>query len=55
MALVSDYNATLVNIFWLIVGLYVAPEIYRDEMFGRSVDVYSFAIIVYEVSCFLDF
>ncbi|VFQ88285.1 unnamed protein product [Cuscuta campestris] len=28
---------------------YVAPEIYRDDIFGRSVDVYSFAIILYEM------
>jgi serine/threonine protein kinase len=30
-------------------SLYVAPEIYRDEIFGRSVDVYSFALILYEM------
>nr|GMD24952.1 serine/threonine-protein kinase HT1-like isoform X1 [Ipomoea batatas] len=28
---------------------YVAPEIYKDQIFDRSVDVYSFAIILYEM------
>ncbi|KAL6971882.1 Integrin-linked protein kinase 1, partial [Sarracenia purpurea var. burkii] len=29
--------------------LYVAPEVYRDEIFDRSVDVYSFRLILYEM------
>lgn len=35
--------------FFCVVGLYVAPEIYRDEIFDRSVDAYSFGLILYEV------
>ncbi|KAL6971887.1 Integrin-linked protein kinase 1 [Sarracenia purpurea var. burkii] len=30
-------------------SLYVAPEVYRDEIFDRSVDVYSFGLILYEM------
>ncbi|XAR71042.1 Non-specific serine/threonine protein kinase [Bertholletia excelsa] len=30
-------------------SLYVAPEIYKDEIFDRSVDVYSFGLILYEM------
>ncbi|KAE9450416.1 hypothetical protein C3L33_17683, partial [Rhododendron williamsianum] len=30
-------------------SLYLAPEVYRDEIFDRSVDVYSFGLILYEV------
>ncbi|KAJ1405408.1 Serine-threonine/tyrosine-protein kinase, catalytic domain [Sesbania bispinosa] len=30
-------------------NLYVAPEIYKDEVFDRSVDAYSFGLIVYEM------
>ncbi|KAL6527167.1 Integrin-linked protein kinase 1 [Orobanche gracilis] len=29
-------------------SLYVAPEIYRDEVFDRSVDVHSFGVMLYE-------
>uniref|UniRef100_A0A0R0IRN2 Protein kinase domain-containing protein n=1 Tax=Glycine max TaxID=3847 RepID=A0A0R0IRN2_SOYBN len=29
-------------------SLYVAPEIYKDEVFDRSVDAYSFGLILYE-------
>nr|GEV85746.1 serine/threonine-protein kinase HT1-like isoform X1 [Tanacetum cinerariifolium] len=29
-------------------NLYIAPEIYKDELFDRGVDVYSFGIILYE-------
>ncbi|CAH2042879.1 unnamed protein product [Thlaspi arvense] len=32
-----------------VEGLYVAPEIYKDEIFDRSVDVYSFGLILYEM------
>ena len=31
------------------VGLYVAPEVYKDEIFDRSVDAFSFGLILYEV------
>lgn len=30
---------------------YMAPEVYRRESYGKSVDVFSFALIVHEVSC----
>ncbi|KAL9329518.1 hypothetical protein ACSQ67_004521 [Phaseolus vulgaris] len=30
-------------------SLYVAPEIYKDEVFDRSVDAYSFGLIIYEM------
>lgn len=30
-------------------SLYVAPEIYRGDVFDRSVDAYSFGLIVYEM------
>ncbi|XP_073136895.1 integrin-linked protein kinase 1-like isoform X2 [Henckelia pumila] len=30
-------------------NLYVAPEIYKDEIFDRSVDVHSFGLILYEM------
>nr|XP_017178642.1 integrin-linked protein kinase 1-like isoform X2 [Malus domestica] len=30
-------------------SLYVAPEIYKDEIFTKSVDVYSFGLILYEM------
>ncbi|KAG1328254.1 Integrin-linked protein kinase 1 [Cocos nucifera] len=32
-----------------ISNLYIAPEVYKDEIFDRSVDVYSFGLIVYEM------
>lgn len=30
-------------------NVYMAPEIYKDEMFDRSVDTYSFGVILYEM------
>lgn len=30
-------------------SLYIAPEIYRDELFDRSVDVHSFGLMLYEM------
>lgn len=30
----------------------MAPEIYKDDVFDRSVDAYSFGLIVYEVTTF---
>lgn len=35
--------------FLLLVGTYIAPEIYKDEIFDRSVDVYAFGVLLYEV------
>jgi hypothetical protein len=29
----------------------MAPEIYKDEIFDRSVDAYSFGVVLYEVLC----
>ncbi|CAK9152161.1 unnamed protein product, partial [Ilex paraguariensis] len=31
------------------LSLHVAPEVYKDEIFDRSVDVYSFGLILYEM------
>ena len=28
---------------------YMAPEVYRRESYGKSIDVFSFALIVHEV------
>ncbi|KAK1287282.1 Serine/threonine-protein kinase HT1 [Acorus calamus] len=30
-------------------SLYVAPEVYKNEIFDRSVDVFSFGLILYEL------
>eukprot|EP00262_Sarcandra_glabra_P016523 TRINITY_DN5425_c0_g1_i1.p1 TRINITY_DN5425_c0_g1~~TRINITY_DN5425_c0_g1_i1.p1 ORF type:complete len:474 (+),score=75.30 TRINITY_DN5425_c0_g1_i1:735-2156(+) len=30
-------------------SLYIAPEVYRDEIFDRSVDAFSFGLILYEM------
>ncbi|GJU72628.1 LETM1-like protein [Tanacetum coccineum] len=32
-----------------VADLYIAPEIYKDELFDGGVDVYSFGIILYEM------
>lgn len=32
-----------------LVGLYTAPELYKDEVFDTSVDAFSFGLILYEV------
>lgn len=37
----------------LNVGLYVATEIFKDEIFDKSVDVYSFGLLLYEVIFFI--
>ncbi|TQE02560.1 hypothetical protein C1H46_011794 [Malus baccata] len=37
------------NLSSFILRLYVAPEIYKDEIFTRSVDAYSFGLILYEM------
>lgn len=40
---------TLLVICFSLIGPYVAPEIYKDEIFDRNVDIYSFGIVLYEV------
>lgn len=42
----------VIDLVVFIAGLYVAPEIYKDEVFDRSVDAYSFGLIIYEVPDF---
>lgn len=37
------------HLLLLIVDLYMAPEVYKDEIFDRSVDAYSFGLVLYEV------
>ncbi|RYR64643.1 hypothetical protein Ahy_A03g010707 isoform D [Arachis hypogaea] len=32
-----------------LLSVYLAPEIYKDEVFDRSVDAYSFGLILYEM------
>lgn len=41
-------NRTII-IYLLCLDLYIAPEVYRDEIFDRSVDTFSFGLILYEV------
>lgn len=36
-------------IWFSLAGPYVAPEIYKDEIFDRNADIYSFGILLYEV------
>lgn len=33
----------------LYVDVYLAPEVYNNEAFDRSVDVYSFGVMLFEV------
>lgn len=33
----------------ICVGVYIAPEMYRNEAFDRSVDTFAFGLILYEV------
>ncbi|KAL1327948.1 hypothetical protein AAHE18_13G339800 [Arachis hypogaea] len=35
-----------------LLSVYLAPEIYKDEVFDRSVDAYSFGLILYEILVF---
>lgn len=35
----------------LVADHYIAPEVYKDEIFDRRVDVHSFGVILYEVTC----
>lgn len=39
-------------VFLPLVGLYIAPEFYKNEIFDRSVDAFSFSLILYEVCRF---
>ncbi|KAL8160325.1 hypothetical protein V2J09_001862 [Rumex salicifolius] len=32
-----------------LAGLYLPPEVHNDEIFDKSIDVYSFAVILYEM------
>lgn len=32
-----------------LTNLYMAPEVYKDEIFDRSVDAYSFGLVLYEM------
>lgn len=34
----------------MCVDVYIAPEVYKNEPFDRSVDVFAFGLILYEVS-----
>lgn len=43
-----SWNPIDIMIFFL--DRYMAPEVYRRESYGKSVDVFSFALIVHEVS-----
>ncbi|KAJ8467385.1 hypothetical protein OPV22_029937 [Ensete ventricosum] len=43
-AKLADSKAQIDNL-----SLYMAPEVYRDEIFDRSVDAFSFGLIVYEM------
>lgn len=33
-----------------LVDRYMAPEVYRRELYGKAVDVFSFSLIVFEVN-----
>jgi serine/threonine protein kinase len=33
----------------MCVDVYIAPEVYKNEPFDRSVDVFAFGLILYEV------
>lgn len=37
-------------LLWYLPDRYMAPEVYRRESYGKSIDVFSFALIVHEVS-----
>ncbi|THU68820.1 hypothetical protein C4D60_Mb08t07880 [Musa balbisiana] len=43
-AKLADSKAQIDNL-----SLYMAPEVYRDEIFDRSVDAFSFGLILYEM------
>jgi len=34
-----------------MAGLYMAPEVYKNEIFDKKVDSFSFGLILFEVSC----
>lgn len=37
----------------LLIGRYVAPEVFKQEEYDTKVDVFSFALILQEVTIFL--
>ena len=48
-------SVTALNLTSVIsTDVYMAPEVYKDEIFDRTVDAYSFGVILYEVPCSLD-
>lgn len=38
-----------IDYFFSMIDLYVAPEVYKDEIFDKSIDIFSFALVLYEV------
>lgn len=46
---ISPDKAKLAQPWADLSSLYVAPEIYKNEIFDRSVDAYSFGLILYEM------
>ncbi|BBH08640.1 Integrin-linked protein kinase family [Prunus dulcis] len=46
---ISPDKAKLAQPWTDLSSLYVAPEIYKNEIFDRSVDAYSFGLILYEM------
>uniref|UniRef100_A0A1D1XMP7 non-specific serine/threonine protein kinase n=1 Tax=Anthurium amnicola TaxID=1678845 RepID=A0A1D1XMP7_9ARAE len=49
MTKVSPDKAKLARPAARIDSLYVAPEVYKDEIFDRSIDAFSFGFILYEM------
>lgn len=47
--LCSIHIMFFIFILFLNVDLYMAPEVYNNQAFGRSIDCYSFGIILFEV------
>ncbi|URE39678.1 serine threonine protein kinase [Musa troglodytarum] len=46
---ISPNKAKLADSKAQIDSLYMAPEVYRDEIFDRSIDAFSFGLILYEM------
>jgi serine/threonine protein kinase len=42
-------NCFDVDLLINVIGYYMAPELLRGEVFDKSVDVYSFGMILYQV------
>jgi hypothetical protein len=47
----SYYSWLELKLWCCFADVYMAPEIYKDEIFDRSVDAYSFGVVLYEVLC----